>query len=491
MRPTGSRVVFIRPLVTQGPRGVRWPGLPSWRGTDAPRTFARPVRPWGRERMAGRGASELPTQRAPERFRSVDPLWLTRWLVLLVLLLDSLRYGVLRGAAPPQVLVGLGVLGVAVLLNVALRVGEQRVATPQGARRVALTALLLDAGLVTAFVTLYAFEPASGHHLLLFLLVVAAATLFRLAGAAVVWAYGAALWSATWWYADTVLGLPKGPPGLFYPLIGTAIVALATGLLAERVQRQQQLLAAALEARERELAWRRSLIDMLAHDLRAPLATASSSAELLVSRSAELPRAQIGALSDAARRQIRRALRLLDDLLDLGRASAGALTVVHEAVTLDAFVTEVLEELPSRFAQDVDLELDAHGAAVAAADQARLSQVLWNLLTNAQKHGAPPVVVQLRDVGDGTVELEVRDRGPGVDPTVLETMYEAFSTTGNNGSTGLGLWISHLLVQAMDGELRHERDDGWTRFTVRLPAAEPPPSVTEQPLAHRPHAEPG
>ena len=425
--------------------------------------------------MASRGATQLPAQRAPGWLRFADPLWLTRWLVLLVLLLDSLRYDMLHGAAPPQVLVGIGIIGLAVGANVALRIGEQRVSTPRGARSVVLTALLLDAGLVTAFVTLYAFEPASGHHLLLFLLVVAAATSFGLVGAAAAWGYGAALWTATWWYADAVLGLQKATSSLLYPLIGTAIVALATGLLAERVRRQQQLLAAALESREQELAWRRSLIDMLAHDLRAPLATASSSTELLVSRSEELPRAQIATLSDAARRQIRRALRLLDDLLDLGRAGAGALAVEQEVVALDAFVTEVLEELPSRSGEDVQLELDASCAAVAAADRARLSQVLWNLLTNAQKHGGSPVVVQLRDVGDGTVELEVRDRGPGVDPAVFDTMYEPFSTTGQDGSTGLGLWISQLLVEAMGGQLSHERAEGWTRFTVRLPAAELPP----------------
>ncbi|GEM_PF-6357320 len=433
--------------------------------------------------MSGRAATQLPAQRIPGWFRFADPLWLTRWVVLAVLLLDSLRYDVLGGAAPPQVLVGVGVIGAAGLANVALWLADRRVANPEGARQVAVTALVLDAGLVTAFVTLYAFEPASGHHLLLFLLVVAAATVFGLAGAAAAWAYGAVVWSATWWYADVVLGLAKPAASLVYPLSGTAIVALATGLLAERVRRQQQLVAAALESREQELAWRRSLLDMLAHDLRAPLATASSSAELLASRSGELPRVQIAALSDAARRQVHRALRLLDDLLDLGRASAGALTVEHEVVVLDALITEVLEELPGRFSQDVQLELDARCDAVAAADRARLSQVLWNLLTNAQKHGGPPVVVQLRHLGDGTVAFEVRDRGPGVDPAVLETMYEPFSTTGNDGSTGLGLWISNLLVEAMEGELSHEREDGWTRFTVRLPAAERPP-------AHRPDAEP-
>ena len=412
--------------------------------------------------------------------RAADPLWLTRWLVLLVLLLDSLRYGVLRGAAPVQVLIGVVVIAVAVVLNLALRAAEQRAEGAAALGRVAIWSLFVDVVLVSAIVALYAVVPASGHHLLLFLLVLEAATVFGPVGALIAWAYGAVLWSATWVYAASVLAPAPPPEPLAYPLIGTAIVAVATALLAERVRGQQRLLAEALEARDRELAWRRALIDMLAHDLRAPMATAASSVELLATRSAELPRDQIAALSDAGRRQIRRALRLLDDLLDLGRARSGALEVQQEPVPLDAFVVETLEELPSRFAADVHLELSAGPAVVAAADRSRLAQVLWNLLTNAHKHGAPPVVVRLGDGGDGTVELEVSDEGPGVDPAVLDTLYEPFSTGGQDGSTGLGLWIAHLLVGAMGGEITHRRDGGRTRFIVRLPAAPHPPEGTQR-----------
>lgn len=401
----------------------------------------------------------------------VEPLWLTRWLVLVVLLLDSLRYGLIRGEAPMPVLVAVGLIGVAAVSNGLLRTAERRAVGTRAQARVVRGAFLGDVVLVSSFVLLYAFAPDSGHHLLLFLLVVEGATVFGLAGALAAWVFGALLWAGTGWYAEAVLGIATPSQRIISPLIGTAVVAVATGLLAERVRVQQRLLAETVEARDRELAWRRALIDMLAHDLRAPMATAATSAEVLAGRAGDLSREQVVALSDAALRQIRRALRLLDDLLDLGRARAGALEVHREPVPLAAFVEETLAELPPRFAEDVHLELCAGPAVVAAADRARLAQVLWNLVTNAHKHGAPPVTVRL-DGGDGdTVELEVADRGPGVAPEVLERLFQPFTTVGEQGSTGLGLWISQLLVGAMGGTLTHGREDGVTRFVVRLPAA--------------------
>lgn len=425
--------------------------------------------------MAPDGVAELGKRRHAAtlraRLRTADPMWVTRWLVLLVLLLGSLPYGTLQGEAPPPVVVGIAVIAVAVVVNLVLRAAQYRAARVSEQARVARWAFLVDVVLVSAFVALYAFAPTSGHHLLLFLLVVEGATVFGLTGALLTWVYGAVLWTVTWQYSEIVLGVTLAPDRVLYPVIATAVVAVATGLLAERVRGQQRLLAEAVDARDRELAWRRALIDMLAHDLRSPMATAATSAELLASRSEELSREQVTAFSDAARRQIRRALRLLDDLLDLGRARAGALELHSEAVPLDAFVAETLEELPARFAEEVELELSAGPAVVAAADRARLAQVLWNLVTNAHKHGSPPITVRLGSAGEDTVELEVADHGPGVAPEVLERMFEPFSSGGEDGSTGLGLWISQLLVGAMGGVLRHEGADGLTRFVVRLPAA--------------------
>ena len=406
--------------------------------------------------------------------RAAEPFWLTRWVVLLLLALDAVRYGAFRGAAPWYVLAGLGVIGLGVVGNLVLRSRWRRDAPAEDARVLGVWALAMDLVLVTVFVVLYLPVADSGYHLLYFLVVAEAAALLGLWWGLLTWGVAATTLVLSETFTSAMLGVDGRYDLLRYRVIGLLIVTLATGLLSERLREQQRLLSESLEATERELRWRRGLIDMLAHDLRSPLGTAASSAELLATRATQLTPAQVVSLSDATRRQIGRSLRLLDDLLDLGRARSGVLELHPEPVDLDVFVTETLAELPERFSTNTTVEVAAgasgRGALVAEADPARLAQVLWNLLTNAEKHGRPPVTVRVRSEG-GEVLLEVLDDGDGVDDELRELMFEPFLGGGGTGSTGLGLWISRLLVDAQGGRLAYGREDGRTRFSVYLPSA--------------------
>jgi C4-dicarboxylate-specific signal transduction histidine kinase len=111
-----------------------------------------------------------------------------------------------------------------------------------------------------------------------------------------------------------------------------------------------------------------------------------------------------------------------------------------------------------------------------AADQDRLVQVLVNLLQNAHdavdRRSDGHVVVQAR-MDEGHVEITIDDDGPGLPPQVQRRLFEPFTTTKPPGEgTGLGLYTSYMLVQAMGGTLRLEdREERGTRATVRLPAA--------------------
>src|SRR5690606_17296957 len=112
----------------------------------------------------------------------------------------------------------------------------------------------------------------------------------------------------------------------------------------------------------------------------------------------------------------------------------------------------------------------AIGSAVVRGDAGRISQIIRNLTTNAVRHGGPEVEVEVGH-GAGTGWLEVRDSGAGVDPDVAARIFTPFATTGQPGSTGLGLAVSHQLAQAMGGRLIYVRRDGWTVFRLELPAA--------------------
>lgn len=405
---------------------------------------------------------------------ATDPLWLTRWLVLLLLLLDSLRYASVLGTMPLYVGIGLGILAAAVLANLLLRVVEDRALTPEEQRAWALWGLGGDLVVVTSFVLLYTSVPDSAHHLLYFLVVVEAGVLLGSRGAVSSWAVAAVSLVATHGHATLVLGLPWPGTELAYRSVVLAIVAVTIGLLADRLARQQTVLEEAVTSSERELRWRRDLLDMLAHDLRSPIAIAASSTELLATRIEDLPPEQVRELASAVRRQILRALRLLDDLLDLGRSRAGALELHLDPVDLAAFVHQTVAELPGPAVEQTSIEVVGEHPPSALADPARLNQVLWNLLTNAHRHGAPPVTVRVDSTAEDTRRVEVVDRGPGVPGAVLRAIYEPFSSGGQQGSTGLGLWIAELLTSAQGGTLRYERDDEVSRFVITLPAADRP-----------------
>ncbi|MCA9576905.1 MAG: hypothetical protein H6726_06465 [Sandaracinaceae bacterium] len=128
--------------------------------------------------------------------------------------------------------------------------------------------------------------------------------------------------------------------------------------------------------------------------------------------------------------------------------------------------------------------LEVHPGVYAlhvAADADRLMQVLVNALQNAvdamRAHPGSGRTIRVHGHGDAReVHLYVDDEGPGVDAAIIERLFEPFATTKPPGEgTGLGLYTSYMLVQAMDGDLSLEsRPEGGARATLRLPAADPP-----------------
>jgi signal transduction histidine kinase len=106
------------------------------------------------------------------------------------------------------------------------------------------------------------------------------------------------------------------------------------------------------------------------------------------------------------------------------------------------------------------------------ADRLRLRQVLRNLLSNALKHGEPPIALTGR-VERNRYVLAVTDCGPGVPPELEARLFQRFIHQGRDplltGSVGLGLSIARLLVRRMGGNLAYRRSDGLTTFLVELP----------------------
>ncbi|MCW2501973.1 MAG: Two-component sensor histidine kinase [Actinomycetia bacterium] len=213
--------------------------------------------------------------------------------------------------------------------------------------------------------------------------------------------------------------------------------------------------------------WRAALMATLAHDVRSPLTSVQMTLETLRDDRDAVPAAECDRIIGAALRQTSRILRLATGLLDVERVEAlGTLRLDLTRIPLRTAVEAALAEVPG---ESVSTEIPV-GLAVVA-DPQRLEQILVNLVTNALRHGRPPIVI-LADPDGDQVLLSVRDHGAGVPPALSGRLFDRFAGgPGNVGSVGLGLWIVRELARAHGGELRYTPAAPGAIFTVSLPLA--------------------
>jgi len=180
---------------------------------------------------------------------------------------------------------------------------------------------------------------------------------------------------------------------------------------------------------------------------------------------------------------------LVEDLLALARLDEQRrldLTDDHLAV----LATDAVHD-GAALQQDRRVLLDVPGPVIVRGDDARLRQVLTNLLSNALQHTPPGTAVAVRRGQDhgNTAVLEVTDQGPGMDATTADRVFERCyradaSRTRASGGSGLGLSIVSSLVRAHGGrvELDTAPGDGAT-FRVKIPGARNAPTPSSPALA--------
>ncbi|WP_018680775.1 HAMP domain-containing histidine kinase [Actinokineospora enzanensis] len=231
----------------------------------------------------------------------------------------------------------------------------------------------------------------------------------------------------------------------------------------------------ALAARHASETRVRQFVADASHELRTPLAAIRGYAELARRRDSEVPPDVAHALS-RVESEAKRMTTLVEDLLLLARLDSGR-PLLYETVDLSRLVLDTVGDTKVA-GPDHNWRLDLPEEPLhAIGDQARLHQVLANLLANGRTHTPPgtTITVALRSLGD-QVELSVADDGPGIPTELLPEVFERFargdsSRSRAQGSTGLGLAIVAAVVQAHDGEVDVASEPGMTVFTVRLPAA--------------------
>ncbi|HEX4832397.1 MAG TPA: ATP-binding protein, partial [Trebonia sp.] len=244
---------------------------------------------------------------------------------------------------------------------------------------------------------------------------------------------------------------------------------------------QQRLEAQAEAARPIAAAdrMRTALLAAVSHDLRSPLASAKAAVTSLRSPGVPWTKADVAELLATADESLDRLIHLVENLLDMSRLQAGALSLFPRPVGLDEVVASALDSLePDGRAVRVDVP---DTLPAISADPAILERVVVNLVQNAIRYApaAQPPLLAASALGH-RVELRVVDRGPGIPEQDRERMFVPFQRLGDTDNTtgvGLGLALARGLTEAMGGTLTAEDTPGGGRtMVISLPAAsdEPP-----------------
>jgi signal transduction histidine kinase len=230
-----------------------------------------------------------------------------------------------------------------------------------------------------------------------------------------------------------------------------------------------------------------SLIATVAHELRSPLTSVKQFTASLLRRWDRFSDEQKRLMLQTVQADAERVSRLVGDLLDVARVDAGRLTVHRRPMDLATLVREHVDRLRMAGFDDERFVLTVAGDLPELwADPDRMAQVVTNLVDNAVRHGAGTVAVDVSVLsasaaaaaGDGLGEalvLTVDDAGEGIPAENRPYVFSKFWHGGARSGTGLGLYVTRGLVEAHGGDIDvSAAPAGGARFTVRLPAGEPP-----------------
>jgi len=338
-----------------------------------------------------------------------------------------------------------------------------------------LEALMLFGGLaITSVMTFRYGYPAM---FLVLVISIATAARFRLLGA------GAALLMVSTLAFAALRVLPHAHTLgwveiLQFYLATISAVSVRTAMLLN----ERDLHIAIIERRHRRAVrasrFKSQLLAHVSHEVRSPLSAIIGFSAMLESGSLSAERAPEFAAIIAHNGELLQ--RLHDDLLDLSKAEAGALSIQSERVAVGSTLRTCVRAIrldATLGGKDVLIE-GVEDALAVQADPIRLAQILNNLIANAYKYGDnhSPIRVRARRLEDGFGRIEIVNAGPGIPPAERQAVFLPFRRSQSVGrqvpGAGLGLSIAKLLVEAQGGRIDFESEPGrQTRFWIDLPLA--------------------
>jgi K+-sensing histidine kinase KdpD len=258
-------------------------------------------------------------------------------------------------------------------------------------------------------------------------------------------------------------------------LVLFAVVAAAMGILITNlVGSDRRLLeseSARLDALQRADQERRTMLRAVSHDLRTPLATIHAAASELAGP-IDYEAATRDELAELIVDEAERLDRIVRNLLDLSRIEAGALLPDRQPVDLGELIGASVARL-GRLLSPVrpTITVEDH-LPLVDVDYTQFDQVFTNILENAVRHSPPGGTVAI-DVATRAdlVVVTIDDEGDGIAEPVRERLFEPFTAATGSKTTGMGLAICKVVVDAHGGTIwAGDAPNGGARFTIELPS---------------------
>jgi signal transduction histidine kinase len=164
---------------------------------------------------------------------------------------------------------------------------------------------------------------------------------------------------------------------------------------------------------------------------------------------------------------------LIDNLLDSSRLESGSLGMTREPTKVASLFRDTVSRARSMY-PDLELKTDIDDTLpIVELDATRISQVLDNLISNAEKYAPDSTITIRATTEDDHLQVEVADGGPGIAPEHKAHLFERFYRVPDKSSTrgtGLGLYICRKIIEAHDGEIGVDSEVGkGTRFHFHIP----------------------
>ena len=221
----------------------------------------------------------------------------------------------------------------------------------------------------------------------------------------------------------------------------------------------------------------KEFINVAAHELRTPIQPVLALSDILRSKIKDKEQVE---LLDVILRNVKRLQRLSQVILDVTMIESHSLKLNKHAIDLNDLIVNIIQDHQNVIQKSdgkvkLQYETEAKGKEgkqiFVEADRERITQVIWNLLTNAMKFTKDGTITVSTRVTGREVIVTVRDTGEGIDPKIQPRLFSKFATSSTQG-TGLGLYISKSIVEAHGGSMWAENKSdrrGGATFYFSLP----------------------